>query len=170
MIVIRNPSKWQGNTPTDCDYRVTKSQSIVKTLVNGELGHFASKGKQFDFIPTYSFISVSLSRDCLVNASSTNLFPRKKLLASIPAIRVKCPFHYFKITRQNTTINDLIARRIVLEYRVIYGRNKMKCAGCDRRYHFNCVSNIPKNITDDEFSGGCYLCDECGYQNNNRFA
>jgi hypothetical protein len=50
MIVIRNPSKWQGNTPTDCDYRVTKSQSIVKTLVNLELGHFASKGKQFDFI------------------------------------------------------------------------------------------------------------------------
>lgn len=52
MIVIRNPNKWQGNTPTDCDYRVTKSQSIVKTLVNRELGHFASKGKQFDFIPT----------------------------------------------------------------------------------------------------------------------
>ena len=28
---------------------------------------------------------------------------------------------------------------------------------------FNCVSNIPKNIIDDEFPGGCYLCDECGW-------
>jgi hypothetical protein len=27
----------------------------------------------------------------------------------------------------------------------------------------NCVSNIPKNIIDDEFPGGCYLCDECGW-------
>jgi hypothetical protein len=108
MIVNRNPSNWQGNTPTNCDYRVTKRQSIVKTLVNRELGHFAYKGKQFDFIIVKkvaafginicSFISVSLSRDCLANDSSTNLFPRENLLASIPAIRVKCPFHYFKIT------------------------------------------------------------------------
>jgi hypothetical protein len=42
----------QGNTPTDCDYCVAKGQSIAKTLVSRELGHFASTGKQFDFIPT----------------------------------------------------------------------------------------------------------------------
>ena len=43
------------------------------------------------------------------------------------------------------------------------GTRWLKCAVCDRRYHFNCVSNIPKNITDDEFPGGSYLCDECGW-------
>lgn len=43
------------------------------------------------------------------------------------------------------------------------GTQWLKCADCDRRYHFNCIFNIPKNITDDEFLRGCYLCDECGW-------
>ncbi|VDI73105.1 Hypothetical predicted protein [Mytilus galloprovincialis] len=43
------------------------------------------------------------------------------------------------------------------------GTRWLKCAGCDRRYHMNCVTNIPKNITDDDFPEGVYLCDECGW-------
>jgi hypothetical protein len=74
----------------------------------------------------------------------------------------QCQIVFIKTTtKQNTHPPIIIQNECVNKNK--YGTRWLKCAGCDRRYHFNCVSNIPKHITDDEFPGGCYLCDECGW-------
>jgi hypothetical protein len=42
------------------------------------------------------------------------------------------------------------------------GRKWLFCRGCHAQFHLDCVSNLPKNVVDEDF-GGDYFCGEiCG--------
>lgn len=66
--------EWQRNTPLDTDYRVNKDTNILQTFLKRERGHYSSKGRHFDFIPTiyYTWFKVNSPRYQVIDRNPNN--------------------------------------------------------------------------------------------------